>query len=142
MDIEKQTKGLKSFASHVERFLAEQHTQGGGATAPDVNAGQERRRSSRERQEVTTEHTSGASSSSARQLHYVQIPEPPSVPAPPVPSEAPPPSDAQPTRATHFSTLRSEVRAGAIRVDISNSEQWSPGKTAILRDQEAKQVRI
>ena len=37
--------------------------------------------------------------------------------------------------------MRSEVRAGAIRIDISDSEQWSPGQTAILRNQEAKQVR-
>ena len=89
---------------------------------------------------MPTEHISGASTSSTRQLHYVQVPEPPSIPAPPVPNEAPQP-DAQPPPATHFSTLRSEVRAGAIRVDINNPEQWSPGETAILRSQEAKQAR-
>ena len=64
----------------------------------------------------------------------------PSIPAPPIPNGALQP-DAQPVSATHFSTLRSEVCAGAIRVDVSNPEQWSPGKTAILRNQEAKQVR-
>ena len=37
--------------------------------------------------------------------------------------------------------MRSEVRAGAIRIDITNPEQWSAGDTAILRNQEAKQVR-
>ena len=42
---------------------------------------------------------------------------------------------------THFSTVRSEVRSGAIRIDITNPEQWSAGETAILRNQEAKQVR-
>ena len=42
--IELQTKGLKSFASHVERFLAEQHSLGGGAPALDANTGQERRK--------------------------------------------------------------------------------------------------
>ena len=52
-----------------------------------------------------------------------------------LPKEAPQP-DAQPVSATHFSTLRSEVRAGAIRADVSNPEQWSPGDTAILKSQE------
>ena len=37
--------------------------------------------------------------------------------------------------------MRSEVRAGAIRIDISDPEQWSVGDTAILRNQKAKQVR-
>ena len=41
----------------------------------------------------------------------------------------------------HSSTVRSEVRAGAIRIDITNPEQWSAGDTAILRNQEAKRVR-
>ena len=37
--------------------------------------------------------------------------------------------------------MRSEVRSGAIRIDITNPEQWSAGDTAILRSQEAKRVR-
>ena len=37
--------------------------------------------------------------------------------------------------------MKSEVRAGAIRIDITNPKQWSAGDTAILRNQEAKQVR-
>ena len=37
--------------------------------------------------------------------------------------------------------MRSEVRSGAIRIDISNPEQWSAGDTTILRNQEAKKVR-
>ena len=37
--------------------------------------------------------------------------------------------------------MRSEVRSGAIRIDISKPEQWSAGDTAILRNQEAKKVR-
>ena len=72
--MDKQVRGLKSFAWHVERFL-EQHTQGGGATAPDVSA-EHGSRSARERQEVAAEHTSGASSSSTRPLLYVRISEP------------------------------------------------------------------
>ena len=37
--------------------------------------------------------------------------------------------------------MRSEARAGAIRIDITDLEQWSAGDTAILRDLEAKRVR-
>ena len=37
--------------------------------------------------------------------------------------------------------MRSEVRSGAIRIDITDPEQWSAGDTAILRNQEAKRVR-
>ena len=37
--------------------------------------------------------------------------------------------------------MQGEVCAGAIRIEISNPEQWSPGDTAILRNQEAKKVR-
>ena len=33
------------------------------------------------------------------------------------------------------------VRSGAIRIDITNPEQWSAGDIAVLRNQEAKQVR-
>ena len=53
----------------------------------------------------------------------------------------PPRIPAPPASTTHFSTLRSEVRAGAIRVDIRNPEHCSPGEKAILKNQEAKQVR-
>ena len=51
------------------------------------------------------------------------------------------PSEPSRASATHFSTVRSEVRSGAIRIDISNPEQWSAGDTAILRNQEAKKVQ-
>ena len=37
--------------------------------------------------------------------------------------------------------MRSEVRSGAIRIDITNPEQWSAGDTTILRSQEAKGAR-
>ena len=91
----------------------------------------------------------GASaSSSTRPPSYLQTPRPPTVPAPPVPRENTPASGEnlspfEPSRVsvTHFSTVRSEVRSGAIRIDISNPEQWSAGDNAILRNQEAKKVR-
>ena len=70
------------------------------------------------------------------------------MPAPPVPHEDTPApcesaSPPEPSRVstTHFSTVRSEVRSGAIRIDIADPEQWSAGDTAILRNQEAKKVR-
>ena len=34
-----------------------------------------------------------------------------------------------------------EVRAGAIRIDITDPEQWSAGDVAVIRNQEAKRVR-
>ena len=37
--------------------------------------------------------------------------------------------------------MRSEVRFGSIRIDITDPEQWSAGEVAILRNQEAKKVR-
>ena len=51
------------------------------------------------------------------------------------------PSEPSAVSTTHFSMVRSEVRSGAIRIDISNPEQWSAGDTAILHNQEAKKVR-
>ena len=91
----------------------------------------------------------GASaSSSTRPPSYLQTPRPPTVPAPLVPKDsAPAPgenvSSSEPSRdsTTHFSTVRSEVRSGAIRIDITNPEQWSAGDIAALRNQEAKKVR-
>ena len=38
-----------------------------------------------------------------------------------------------PSSATHFSTIQRDVRAGAIRVEISDPEQWTPGEVAILK---------
>ena len=37
--------------------------------------------------------------------------------------------------------MRSEVLSGAIRVDITNPQQWSAGDVAVVRNQEAKKVR-
>ena len=42
---------------------------------------------------------------------------------------------------TRFSTVRSEVRSGAIRIDITDPQQWEAGDVAIIRNQEAKKVR-
>ena len=42
---------------------------------------------------------------------------------------------------THFSTVASQVRAGAIRMDITNPEEWAEGDIAVIRNQEAKRVR-
>ena len=43
--------------------------------------------------------------------------------------------------ATRFSTVRSDVRSGAIRIDITDPQQWSAGDVAVIRNQEAKKVR-
>ena len=39
-----------------------------------------------------------------------------------------------------FSTIQSDVRAPALRVEICDPNQWSPGDVAILHNQEAKRV--
>ena len=133
--LERQLTGLTSFSRHVEKFLEQSASEGAPAPMERPRVA----RHERERPTATLDQTPGASSSSTRPPPYVQAPEPPSVPAPPVPRDVAPPPDDHQVSATHFSTVRSEVRAGAI--DITNPEQWSAGDTAILRNQEAKQVR-
>ena len=88
-----------------------------------------------------------ASSSVIPSMH-LQTPKPPTIPVPPIPSEGSPRSrenvpSSRPSRGstTHFSTVRSEVRSGAIRIDITDPEQWSAGDVAVIRNQEAKKVR-
>ena len=77
----------------------------------------------------------------------MQIPTPPTVPAPPIPTEASLTSkdvaSVTPRRdsPTRFSTVRSEARSGAIRIDITDPQQWSSGDVAVIRNQEAKRVR-
>ena len=94
----------------------------------------------------------GASaSSSAIPSSSVQMPTPPTVSPPPIPT----PKDkissqkdtslssthAQQRSRTHFSTVIGQVRAGAIRMDITNPEEWAEGDIAVIRNQEAKRVR-
>ena len=79
--VERQMKGLSSFAEHVEKFLAVKYSAAEGPTAP-AGKGQERV-SSRGNRGVTSERTSGASSSSTRPPSYIQVPAPPGIPAPP-----------------------------------------------------------
>ena len=85
--VDHQMKGLKSFALHVEKYIAGQHSSGDGATALGTGSGQDRGRSARGCQTTPTEQVSGASSST-RPLNYVQIPEPPGMPAPPPQSDS------------------------------------------------------
>ena len=86
-----------------------------------------------------------SASSSAASASLLQAPTPPTVPAPPIPTEATLQSKEMPRyltdSPTRFSTVRSEVRSGAIRVDITNPQQWSAGDIAVIRNQEAKKVR-
>ena len=89
----------------------------------------------------------GASVSSPAVSVTMPTPTPPTIPAPPIPTEVSPsvrdnapvsPKRGSPTR---FSTVRSEVRSGAIRIDITNPQQWAAGDVAVIRNQEAKKVR-
>ena len=121
----------------LRRFLEQSASE--GATAPTEPP--KVTRYEKERPTATLAQTPGVSSSSTRPPQYLLVPEPPSVPAPPVPRDGATPPDANQASTTHFSTARREVRAGAVRIDITNPEQWAAADTAILRNQEAKQVK-
>ena len=41
----------------------------------------------------------------------------------------------------HFSTVIGQIHAGAIRMNITNPEEWAAGDVAVIRNQEAKKVR-
>ena len=126
----------------MEKFLEQLDR---GATAPSDS--HRIPKVGKDRANVPLGYVPGTSaSSSTGPPSYLQAPKPPTVPAPLVPREgAPAPSESAPTEprigTTHFSTVRSEVRSRAIRIDITDSEQWSPGDIAVLRNQEAKKVR-
>ena len=103
-------------------------------------------------QGVSQTYVPGASaSSSAVPSISVQMPTPPTVLPPPVPipkdqlSSQPKTSSSsphsQPKPKPHFSTAVGQVRAGAIRMDITNPEEWAAGDIAVIRNQEAKKVR-
>ena len=94
----------------------------------------------------------GASaSSSAIPTITMQVPTPPVVPPPPIPvpkdqlssrsQVSSVSSQAQSKSKPHFSTVIGQVRAGAIRMDITNPEEWAAGDVAVIRNQEAKKVR-
>ena len=103
-------------------------------------------------QGVPQTYVSGASaSSSAVPSASIQMPTPPTVSPPPIPpskdqlssqsqaSSCSPQSQSRPK--PHFSTVVGQVRAGAIRMDITNPEEWAAGDVAVIRNQEAKKVR-
>ena len=93
------------------------------------------------------EYVPGASVPSPAMSANMPTPTPPTFPAPPIPTEVTPSArEAAPTSPrrgspTRFSTVRSEVLSGAIRIDIANPEQWAAGDVAVIRNQEAKKVR-
>ena len=143
---EKQLTVLRRFAKQVEQHLERLHK---GASPP---------RHDRQPQvdesepSVPLAYVTGASaSSSAVPSTSVQMPTPPTVSPPPIPtpkdhlssqrqtSLSPPRSQQQPK--PHFSTVIGQVRAGAIRMDITNPEEWTAGDIAVIRNQEAKKVR-
>ena len=114
--LEKQLTGLRSFAQHVEKFVAQ--SAGEGAPAPSETSNVTR--SDGERPTASQGHVPGTSSSSTRPPSYLQVPRPPTIPAPPVPQENASPSEPSRASTTHFSTVRSEYhndRAGKPLVD-------------------------
>ena len=140
---ERQLSGLRSFARRVEQFLTQLKTE---AVAPSDSHGASTLRRGDIRVPLT--YVPGASaSSSAGSASIMQMPMPPTVPEPPIPTETSQVSKddatATPRRdsPTRFSTGRSEVRSGAIRIDITDPQQWSSGDIAVIRNQEAQKVR-
>ena len=110
-----QMRGLRNFAAEVETFVREKCSpQESGSSAPEPGLNR------------TTQSASSAaaSSSAVRAPVHIQTPEPPRVAPPDVP-----------TRAAVFNTIQSDVRAGTIRVEISDPDQWSPSDVAILQNQ-------
>ena len=141
---EKQLGALRRFARHVEQHLeqishgAVPPRQGRQPLIDDSSQG------------VTQTYVPGASSSAIPTV-TIQVPTPPVVSPPPIPvpkdrlsSRSPVSSDssrAQSRSKPHFSTVIGQVRAGAIRMDITNPEEWAAGDIAVIRNQEAKKVR-
>ena len=138
---EKQLAGLRTFAKHVERFLDQINQR---ATAP----GNFRPTPVLEQASVPLGHVPGASASSnsSRPPSHLPTSRPSTASAPSVPKESSiprenPSSGPGKRSVTHFSTVRSNVKSGAIRIDIANPEEWTAGDIAVLRNQEAKRVR-
>ena len=139
---ERQIAGLRSFAKHVERFLDQTNK---GATAPSNS----RPTPVLEQVSVPLGHVPGASvsSSSSRQPSHLPTSRPSTASAPSVPKDSTPTprenASSEPGRgsATHLSTVRSNVRSGAIQIDITEPEEWSAGDIAVIRNQEAKRAR-
>ena len=140
---EKHLAALRKFAKHVEQHL-DQIAK--GASPPKathqsmVNVSD---------QGVSQAYVPGTSASSlAAPVASIQIPTPPTVTPPPIPpprdqlsSQSQASSNSPQSRSRqkpHFSTVASQVRAGAIRMDITNPEEWAAGDVAVIRNQEAK----
>ena len=143
---EKQLSALRRFSKHVEQHLEQ---IANGALPP-----RQGRQTSIDdgHQGVAQTYVPGASaSSSAIPTVTLQVPTPPVVSPPPIPvakdqlsSRSQGSSDSsqvQPKAMPHFSTVIGQVRAGAIRMDITNPEEWAAGDIAVIRNQEAKKVR-
>ena len=144
---EKHLNALRRFSKHVEQHLEQ---IANGALPP---------RRSRQTsiddscQGVSQTYVPGTSaSSSAVPTITLQVPTPPVVPPPPIPTVkdqlsshsqgSSGSSQVQPKAKPHFSTVIGQVRAGAIRMDITNPDEWAAGDVAVIRNQEAKKVEI
>ena len=143
---EKQLSALRRFSKQVEQHLEQMNK---GALPPRQCRQQTRNDGT---QGVPQTYVPGASaSSSAVPLTFAQTPLPPTISPPPIPTSkdqlssqpqvSSPPHRSQQKSKPHFSTVIGQVRAGAIRMDITNPEEWAEGDIAVIRNQEAKKVR-
>ena len=146
------TPGVPASSSNISapqpitppRMLASQSQLQAGAVAPRTSPETPSRRDGGGE---PLAYVPGASVSSPEMSLNMPTPTPPTFPAPPIPTEATPsvreaaPTSPRRENPTRFSTIRSEVRSGAIGIDITNPEQWTAGDVAVIRNQEAKRVR-
>ena len=130
--VKSQVKGLKSFATHVEAFCVIYCSSGEyRASALGATFGQDEEEADSGGRSLSGTRTAAISSSSTRPPAYI--------------CKLLNPQLLRPLDLLRvllrFSTLERDVRAGAIRIEINNPDQWTPGEVAILRNQEAKRVR-
>ena len=142
---EKQLTVLRCFAKQVEQHLEQLQK---GALPPKHRP----RQANASEHSVPLAYVPGASASSSTVLSTpVQMPTPPTVSPPPIPISKDQLSlqkqtslsstQSQQRSKPHFSTVLGQVRARAIRMDITNPEEWAEGDIAVIRNQEAKRVR-
>ena len=125
-----QLGGLRESATAGEKFVHKKFSpQESGASAPESSSSQGYDGTAASHRLVHATSSTAASSSAARVPTPTHAHEPAKRATP-----------AAPSSTTIFSTIQSDVQAGAIRIEISDPDQWSSGDVAILQNQEAERV--
>ena len=105
-------KDLRDFVAVVETFVREKcSSQESGAATSEPSCTQGHQEVSVSNRAMQSASSAGASGSIAGTPAYIQAPEPPTIAPPSVP-----------TGTSHFSTIQSDVRAGAIQTTWHRDE--------------------